>query len=285
MKLPSIDLSHYNPVPPGLLESAWSLVAPAQFESAKPHGTEWYANPRISWGTQPRADVYLPDGPGPHPSVLLCHGGAFVVGSRNMKPMRFLATRLAAAGYAAVPFDYRLLLRGGMLQEMIDDVDAVHRWWLRQKDVYNLDLDRVAMAGLSAGAALALLHASMPPLPPLSHVVCFFGIYHFGQIEGPSGSWVPRLLLDTSDRQVWAERSPFGNCGTPFPLLLLHGGLDRLTPVEQAYDVVAERRNRGLETSLKIFESAPHAFLNDLRRPEAEEGVTALLEFLSTSKV
>jgi arylsulfatase A-like enzyme len=38
-----------------------------------------------------------------------------------MKPMRFLATRLAAAGYAAVPFDYRMLLRGGMLLEMIDD--------------------------------------------------------------------------------------------------------------------------------------------------------------------
>src|SRR5690606_24657302 len=78
----------------------------------------------------PRADLYLPRGAGPHASVLLVHGGAFLIGSRAMRPVRFLADRLRAAGFAVAATDYRLLLRGARdLDAQVADVRAALLGW------------------------------------------------------------------------------------------------------------------------------------------------------------
>src|SRR5271155_3915220 len=53
-----------------------------------------------------RADVAVPSGNGPHPVVLLLHGGGWIAGSP--KTHRKLGAQFAAQGYLTFNLDYRL---------------------------------------------------------------------------------------------------------------------------------------------------------------------------------
>jgi acetyl esterase/lipase len=52
------------------------------------------------------AEVYVPKGPGPFPTVLYMHGGAWCVWSA--RDLRRIATQIAAHGYLVVNLDYGL---------------------------------------------------------------------------------------------------------------------------------------------------------------------------------
>ena len=54
-------------------------------------------------GLKLAAVLFLPDGPGPHPGIVLCHG--FTCIKELILPD--YARRFAAAGFAALTFDYR----------------------------------------------------------------------------------------------------------------------------------------------------------------------------------
>ena len=54
-------------------------------------------------GEEIDAWMYLPDGPGPHPVVVMAHG----IGGVKAAGLAPFAERFAAAGFAAVVFDYR----------------------------------------------------------------------------------------------------------------------------------------------------------------------------------
>lgn len=215
-------------------------------------------------GIPPLADVYLPS----HPtgaSAVLVHGGAFVIGSRRMKPMRFLAARLTAAGIAVCAIDYRMIFRGGRLPEAVDDVRAAAAWWPQRAAQLGLDARRVSLVGLSAGATLALLAADAS----IERLACCFGLYEPDALRGPS-ALLPRLLFATPDRARWRLAA-----APATPTLLLHGDRDRLVPVAQAHRLAARRTALGLPTRLAILPGAPHGFF---RRPtpHAEAGVEAL---------
>ena len=116
--MPMVPTSSQQSAPQsrGVLRALWLLATPPAFEPRLPHAEAERFRSRRARGIAPLADVYLPDGPGPHPSVIIVHGGGFVIGSRRMKPVRYLATRLCAAGYAAAALDYRMIFRGGRLE-------------------------------------------------------------------------------------------------------------------------------------------------------------------------
>ena len=53
-----------------------------------------------------KADVYIPDGEGPFPGVLVVHGGAWRMGSRGQ--LAGVAQMLAQHGFTAIAISYRL---------------------------------------------------------------------------------------------------------------------------------------------------------------------------------
>ena len=71
-------------------------------------------------GIAPLVDTYAPAAP-TGASVVLVHGGGFVIGSRRMKPMRFLATQLAAAGITVCSVDYRMIRSGAGAEFSLTD--------------------------------------------------------------------------------------------------------------------------------------------------------------------
>ncbi len=264
----------------GLPSALWSLWGPDAFDSRPPTHRKLSFQQRQGRGVRPRADVYLPDGAGPHPSVMLIHGGGFVIGSRKMKPMRFLATRLCEAGFAVTPIDYRLIFRGGRLEEQLADVAAAWAWWRSSADEYGLDPARMSMLGISAGAALTLLHASRSEAEGLERVVSVYGLYDFTWLGGAMARWMRKLVLRTRDSETWRAQSPLERCEVPVPLLLIHGTADLLVPLEQCERLAARREELGLETATRVYPDQPHGFLNDATRQATDEAVSDILEFL-----
>jgi acetyl esterase/lipase len=103
------------------------------------------------------ADVYAPVAAGPHPGVLLVHGGSWQRGRRG--DMAAVARRLAARGYVAVSIDYRLAPDHHFPAQLDDCRDAV-RWMRQQAARLDVDPTRIAAFGYSAGGHLAALLAT-----------------------------------------------------------------------------------------------------------------------------
>lgn len=206
----------------------------------------------------PLADIYIPPEP-TGASAILVHGGGFVLGSRQMKPMRYLAAQLVGAGVSVFAFDYRMIFRGGRLDEATDDVQAASEFWLAKAPELGLPADRVSIVGLSAGGTLALLAASR--IPELATLTCCFGLYEVDHLRGPA-TLLPRLLFATTDRNAWLTRSPRHVTQPAMSTLLLHGTDDGLVPVDQAHRLAAHRETLGLPTRLVIYDGAPHGFFN-----------------------
>lgn len=223
-------------------------------------------------GIAPLADLYVPSQP-TGASVLLVHGGAFVIGSRRMKPMRFLAAKLVASNIAVCAVDYRMIFRGGRLAEAVDDVRHAFDFWCERAPRLGLDAGAISMVGLSAGASISLLAASQ--IPSLARLACAFGLYEIDHLRGAAGL-LPRLLFRSTDRAAWVERSPRFAQQPVAPTLLLHGTEDGLVPVEQAHQLAAHRTSLGLPTRLVVYPGAPHGFFNQ-PSAAADEGAREIV--------
>ena len=104
-------------------------------------------------GKSMRLDVLHPGGPGPHPVLIYLHGGAFAVGSKRTH--RALAAAYAAQGYLVFNVDYRLAPQYPF-PAAIEDACAAWLWVAEHAVDHGGDRHRMALAGESAGANLAL---------------------------------------------------------------------------------------------------------------------------------
>jgi len=211
--------------------------------------------------------------------VVLVHGGGFLIGSRRMKPARYVATRLVEAGMAVAALDYRMIFRGGRLDESVDDVATMQTWWREQSERFELDLDRVAALGFSAGSTLMWLSTSVVATPP-SRLVSLFGLYDLSWLSGRRAAWLRRRLLRSSDRDLWRARSPLAHAACPSPAMLIHGDADQMVPASQAREMAAVREEAELPTQLRIVPGARHGFLNDAGSAVAEATVAEIVTFL-----
>ncbi|HEY4183223.1 MAG TPA: alpha/beta hydrolase [Kofleriaceae bacterium] len=249
--------------------------APADVIAPSRADVPYRANDRR--GIAPLADLYLPSTT-TGASVVLVHGGGFLIGSRRMKPMRLLASRLCAAGIAVCVIDYRLIFRGGRLDEALDDVCDAFAFWLDLAPTLGLDPHALSLVGLSAGATLAMLAASR--LGNVARLACCFGLYDADHFRGPLVTLWPRLLFRTANRAQWNERSPRGAVQPTTPTLLLHGAADGLVHVDQASRLAAHRESLGLPTRLVIYPEAPHGFFN-LPCAASDAGIREIIEHVS----
>jgi acetyl esterase len=104
-------------------------------------------------GNRLRLDILQPKGRGPHPVLMYLHGGAFAVGSKRTH--RALAAAYASQGYLVCNVDYRLAPQYPF-PAAIEDACAAWLWVTDHVGSYGGDRHRMALAGESAGANLAL---------------------------------------------------------------------------------------------------------------------------------
>lgn len=128
-----------------LLPQMRRRMAPSQLIA----GVE-YARPG---GTALHLDILRPRTPGPHPVLIYLHGGAFAIGSRRTH--RALAAAYAWRGYLVCNVDYRLAPQFPF-PAAVEDACAAWQWAATHIQDYGGDPRRMALAGESAGANLAL---------------------------------------------------------------------------------------------------------------------------------
>jgi acetyl esterase/lipase len=256
------------------------MWTPDRFETVKPTFDGVLYRENGGRGIPPKVDIYLPPGPGPHPSVILVHGGAYLVGSRNMKPMRFLASELVKAGFVVASMDYRMVLRGGRFTEGVDDVEAMMDWWVGQTKAYELDPKNISILGVSAGSALTLMALERRPHQDIARIVSVYGVYDFVNLGGGLLRLLRRALFRSNDPALWNQYSPLTSFKGPQPILFLHGTNDGIVPIEQAYALHKRRLNEDYPTRLEVSEGSPHGFFNDASSSAARTNITHLMEFL-----
>ncbi|MBW7883242.1 MAG: alpha/beta hydrolase [Caldilineaceae bacterium] len=131
------------------------------------------AEVRVQYGTDSAqfGDLYLPAGMGPHPVVVLIHGGCWRA-MYDLAPLGSLCRALTGLGIAVWNLEYRRVGNGGGWPATFADVGAGADYLRRLAADYPLDLRRVIAAGHSAGGHLALWLAARRRLPSISPVYC-----------------------------------------------------------------------------------------------------------------
>ena len=116
------------------------------------------ADQKIIYGPAPQqfGELRLPKGKGPHPVVVIIHGGCWG-DFADATYMSNLSTRLADAGAATWNIEYRLVHQpGGGWPGTIQDAGAAIDYLRKIARANHLDLKRVVTTGHSAGGHLAL---------------------------------------------------------------------------------------------------------------------------------
>jgi acetyl esterase/lipase len=113
-----------------------------------------------------KLDLYLPQGSGPFPLVLIVHGGAFMFGDKADQPSKTGTDALLDHGYAVANVNYRLSGEA-RAPAQIQDVKTAVRWLRTHACKYNLDPDKFGAWGASAGANLVALLGTSHGVPAL----------------------------------------------------------------------------------------------------------------------
>jgi acetyl esterase/lipase len=104
-----------------------------------------------------KVDLWLPRGKGPHPTVLMIHGGCWQTEIADRRIMNWIADDLRKRGIAVWNIDYRGVDRtGGGYPGTFRDVAAAADALPKQARRYGLDDSRLVVVGHSAGGHLAL---------------------------------------------------------------------------------------------------------------------------------
>lgn len=101
-------------------------------------------------------DIYIPEGYGNAPVIVLIHGGGFFRGSKSSRNLVAKAEYLQNAGYVVASIDYRLSGEANF-PAPVHDCKAAVRFLRANARAYYIDKRRIGAWGESAGANLAAM--------------------------------------------------------------------------------------------------------------------------------
>ncbi|MBL6446694.1 alpha/beta hydrolase [Fulvivirga sp. 29W222] len=234
---------------------------------------ENYDVPYANVGRDLTLDIFHPalKGDKKYPGVLLIFGGGWSSGEKaNQVPM---AQHLAANGYVAVVPEYRLSPEA-QYPAAIYDLKAAVRWMRAHTETYQLDTNKIAVLGCSAGAQLATLLGVTGALKKLEGdegylehsstiqaIVNIDGIVSFVHPEAEEGKYAAKWLGGYKNEipEVWKEASPLEYVGRTTPPTLFinsaqsrfHAGRDDMIKVLDEYHIY---------NKVHTLEGTPHSF-------------------------
>ena len=237
----------------------------------------------ISYGPAPHqfAELWLPNGKGPHPTLVMIHGGCWLAELPGTELMAYISEDLRQHGYAVWSIDYRRLGDdgGGYPGTFLDTAAAIDN--LRNiAPKYKLDLKKLIAIGHSAGGHLATWAAVRPRLPkqsplakadplPITGVVSLAGINDLAAYreKGPSACGGPSTidaLVDAKRKaDLYAETSPAALLPIGVRQAVISGALDKIVPPQFGKDFAAAATKKGDTAKEITIESAGHFELID----------------------
>jgi acetyl esterase/lipase len=266
------------------------VAAPAKAQPAIT--TSWDVVYARAGDRELKLDLARPTTRGPHPAVVVLHGGGWRMG--NKKDVRPWVEMLARRGYVAAGVAYRLA-PDHVFPAQIEDCKTAVRFLRTNADTYAIDKDRVAAMGYSAGGHLACLlgltdesvgfDGKLYPAQSskVSCVIDYFGptdLAGFGKDEAAQRSMLGPLIgaKFTEKPEAHERASPltYVKRGTP-PFLIFHGTKDWIVPIEQSRALANKLKDVGGSVKLIEVPDEGHGWAG-----RANVGTTeATLEFLA----
>lgn len=201
------------------------------------------------------------------PSVVLIHGGAWRSGDRSLLiPM---AQKLASKGFVTAAIEYRLSIEA-LYPAAIYDIKSSIRWLRANAEKYNIDTNKIAIYGASAGGHIAALigttngdkkfegneknlnHSSnVQAIVDIDGVVDFFGKGTEELYKKSGKPSAAHLWFGASPKEnpkVWKEASPINHTDKQTPSILFinssqarfHAGRDEMIKILKKYNIYNE---------------------------------------------
>ena len=234
------------------------------------------------------AEIYVPNGEPPFPTLLYLHGGSWCLWSA--RHLRRLAMRFASQGYVTVNLDYGLAPEHPFPWAAQDVVFAC-RWIADNIDAYGGDASRLVIAGDSAGANLGAAaisayraaanaswleavadHGLAGARLDFSAAVLCYGVFDFPLLFQKPDKVVDSGLIETTWNLAYLgpnflsiHRNPLVSpilapTLTAFPpCYLVCGDRDALLP--QTLAMTARLAESGVPTRLSVVPGGDHEFL------------------------
>jgi len=242
------------------------------------------------------ADVFTPvmTPEKPRPAIVFLHGGSWMFGDPSQFHYHagYLASRY---GFFAMSVDYRL---SGEAQfpAALQDAKCAVRWVRSKGKEYNIDPERIVIAGGSAGGHLSSMMLTTAGIPEYegnsgsneypSHVnlgILFNGEFDMWdlvekgsligameQFMGGKPDEIPGIYSDLSSLHRIHKYVP--------PVLLLHGMVDNCVSHDQSIAFYNRLNAVGGHAEIALYNDKPHAWFN--REPDRTITVERMEKFL-----
>jgi acetyl esterase/lipase len=259
---------------------------------------------RLFYGPDPCqfGDLRLPAGAGPHPVVVVIHGGGWQATS-DLAYMAPIAADLCRRGVATWNIEFRRVGDpGGGWPGTLHDVGQAVDFLREIGPRYGLDLARVVTLGHSTGGHLALWLAARPKLAAgpdmaralagesplaLAGAVNLAGTvdvaWHWAMKTAPGRNNTAAKFLGGSPLEV-PERYTLASPQLLLPLgvaqVLAHGGADSMVPLAQSQAYLEKARALGERVELVVVPGVDHLQIVDPTLPGWEPVAAEVLALM-----
>ncbi|MGH6950929.1 MAG: alpha/beta hydrolase [Vitreimonas sp.] len=202
----------------------------------------------------------------PRGAVVLFHGGGWVAGDATWVYPR--ARRFAEAGMLTIAVDYRL----NNPRQALADTRSTIRWLRANAAALNVDPNRIAAYGVSAGGQLSVSAAQSSDAGARPNLLVLVS----PALDLERDGWFARLAGEEGAREL----SPLANVRPGLaPTLILQGDVDTETPLPGARAFCAAMAANSDRCMLKIYQGYGHLFtpagIDDRGTPQPDPVISA----------
>ena len=266
-----------------LLTSAFSYAqppSPSQIQGRLPKGTIIHGNIPYNNDTLKKhlLDIYLPaNAKGKVPLLVFIHGGGWI-GNDKYADMGYMPNTVNAMldnGFAVASIDYRFA-QDAVFPGILQDCNKAVSFLYDNATKYNLDKNKIALMGFSAGGHLASLMGTSHnnkvgnlyftnSYRPFKYkaVVDFYGPADLVLLPGNDDEKAPESILIGAKP---LERPDLAKAASPItyidkndpPFIIFHGEKDNIVSNKQSKLFHAWLQYYGVKSEITIVKDAPH---------------------------
>ncbi len=240
-------------------------------------------------------DIFHPEKEGKYPAIILVHGGGWRAGNKRLLvPM---AQMIAKRGYVAVSVEYQLGLEAPY-PAAVHNIKSAIRWMRANAETFDIDTEKIAISGTSAGGHLASLvgltndiekfegvmgnkefSSDVQAIIDIDGVLNFMAPVSLNKERGddsPDVQWIGGQFKDVPE--LWKEVSPiYWANKNSVPMLFINSGYPRFHAGQA--ELIGMLKEWGIHYDVVKFKVRMHTFW--LFHPFIDETVDYMVDFMN----
>ncbi len=258
---------------------SWALLFPG-IRAMGQQGAKDLMHLQYARAGQNTLDLYLPASyTNKTPVVIMIHGGAWMIGGNEYT--RKTSRDLRDSGFIVANVDYRYVSDSVHGKDLLTDIDSAVLYMQKISSSYHFRNSGYVMAGISAGAHLALLYGytkgrkirsigALCPPTRLDDTSTLTFLQKNNLVRNAELLANSRYQKGVQPDKAFTEVSPYAHI-KKIPTLLFHGDKDDLVPFEQSKFLYAKLQEKKVRSKLVIMKGKGHDV--GMNNPDSEQVV------------